>query len=74
MRSYGAAIGEGLMRAGDVMDVRDAVRAAQDVVMEGEEEAADSAVPDGKLREALVRAGLTTPELFDAVAAGARSR
>lgn len=71
LRSYGAAISEGLMRAGEVMDVADALRAAASVIMEAQELADFTA--DGELREALVRAGLTTPETFDRVLSEARS-
>lgn len=72
LRSYGAAIAEGLMRPGEVMDVADALRAAQGVVMEGKEVAV--ATPDEELREALVRVGLTTSETFDSVLADASAR
>lgn len=75
---YGEAIAEGLLAPGDVQDVRKAVRRAAAVVMEGAlvigdaqdalaliEEAYGS-IEVAQLRMALVAAGLTTGERFDA--------
>lgn len=57
---YGEAIAEGLMRAGDVMDVRTAIRAAGGVVMESA--VAEALLREMDVRDRLVESGLTSPE------------
>lgn len=72
---YQDAVARGLMRSHDVPDEGDAVRRAANVLMEeapdvaGElRELVDAAEQaNGELRAALIAAGLTTPERFDAV-------
>lgn len=74
---YGEAIGEGLMRAGDVQDVTAAVRAAAHIVMEGilmpgEWDDVQGLLVEAygsmevvQMRQALIEQGLTTAERFD---------
>lgn len=67
LHSYGHAIARGWLRPGDVMDVRQAIAAAQGVVME-----TVALSPEMyELRAALIERGLTTPEKFDALAGAA---
>lgn len=71
LHSYGEAIARGWLKPGDVMDVADAVRAARDIVMEAadaDREVAAAELP--QLREALLAAGLTTPDAIDALVEG----
>lgn len=65
---YGEAVKLGMMGAGDVLDVRDAIAQAAHVVMEFDAEAAeglDRELALLELRDVLIERDLTTPDQFD---------
>jgi hypothetical protein len=66
--SYGQAIAEGLMRPGDVLNVRDAIRAAAHVMMEGAD--ADRLLAELDMRDALVEAGLASADVLARIPLG----
>lgn len=66
--SYGEAVANGDMRAGDVENVADAVRSARGVVMEAD--VADGILAELELRDALVESGLTTAAALSTVPLG----
>lgn len=71
LHSYGEAVKNGWLQPGDVLNVRDAIRAAADVVMEFDERAAEGMHRELQLlelREVLIERHLTTPDQFDRVA------
>lgn len=63
--SKGQAMAEGLMRAGDVSNVRDAVRAASGVVMEAS--SADAILAELELRDRLAEGGLVSAEALASI-------
>lgn len=65
LKSYASAITDGDMRAGDVLNVTDAVRRSAGVVMEQAE--ADALVEELELRDRLVESGLVSAESLAAI-------
>lgn len=65
LKSYGEAIHDGDMTAGDVMNVRDAIRSTHGVVMEAA--IADQLLEELDLRDALVEQGLATAAALAAI-------
>jgi hypothetical protein len=61
LKSWGAAVADGDMSAGDVPNVRDAVRAASGVVMEAAD--GERILQELELRDALVESGLVSAEM-----------
>jgi len=64
LHSYDEAVGSGWMRPGDVPDVRDAIRQASGVMMEGE---ADRLLAELDVRDALVERGLVDAGALEAI-------